>query len=186
MTKIIPAIFLVLLAPSILNAQIEQPKPLTFQNHLISLENYQPPTWRLKRSYAYRSKQELSNIMSSSLRLGAEYPLLGLNYERLLNPNLGLEASIAMFGAFAGANVYYPSFQPGKIAFKLGVMHGAIWEFYSGSEATTYIPIGLSYFTNRISYLSNRSYVLSLDCGPLWVKYDNVAPGFSVKLGWAF
>jgi hypothetical protein len=186
MTKIIPAIFLVLLAPSILNAQIEQPKPLTIQNHLISLENYQPPTWRLKRSYGYRSKQELSNIMSSSLRLGAEYPLLGLNYERLLNPNLGLEASIAMFGAFAGANVYYPSFQPGKIAFKLGVMHGAIWEFYGGFEATTYIPIGLSYFTNRISYLSNRSYVLSLDCGPLWVKYDNVAPGFSVKLGWAF
>ena len=186
MTKIIPAIFLVLLAPSILNAQIEQPKPLTIQNHLISLENYQPPTWRLKRSYGYRSKQELSNIISSSLRLGAEYPLIGLNYERLLNPNLGLEASIAMFGAFAGANVYYPSFQPGKIAFKLGVMHGAIWEFYGGFEATTYIPIGLSYFTNRISYLSNRSYVLSLDCGPLWVKYDNVAPGFSVKLGWAF
>lgn len=186
MTKIIPAIFLVLLAPSILNAQIEQPNPLTIQNHLISLENYQPPTWRLKRSYGYRSKQELSNIMSSSLRLGAEYPLIGLNYERLLNPNLGLEASIAMFGAFAGANVYYPSFQPGKIAFKLGVMHGAIWEFYGGFEATTYIPIGLSYFTNRISYLSNRSYVLSLDCGPLWVKYDNVAPGFSVKLGWAF
>jgi hypothetical protein len=91
-----------------------------------------------------------------------------------------------LFGAFAGANVYYPSFQPGKIAFKLGVMHGAIWEFYTGYEATTYIPIGLSYFTNRISYLSNRSYVLSLDCGPLWVKYDNVAPGFSVKLGWAF
>ncbi|MGA1666921.1 MAG: hypothetical protein ACO39U_08070 [Bacteroidia bacterium] len=179
MTKIIPAIFLVLLAPSILNAQIEQPKPLTIQNHLISLENYQPPTWRLKRSYGYRSKQELSNIMSSSLRLGAEYPLIGLNYERLLNPNLGLEASIAMFGAFAGANVYYPSFQPGKIAFKLGVMHGAIWEFYGGFEATTYIPIGLSYF-------SNWRYVLSLDCGPLWVKYDNVAPGFSVKLGWAF
>ena len=185
MTKIIPAIFLVLLAPSILNAQIEQPIPLTIQNHLISLENYQPPTWRLKRSYGYRSKQELPNIMSLSLRLGAEYPLLGLNYERLLNPNLGLEASIAMFGAFAGANVYYPSFQPGKIAFKLGVMHGAIWEFYGGL-ATTYIPIGLSYFTNRISFLSNKSFVLSLDCGPLWVKYGYVAPGFSVKLGWAF
>jgi hypothetical protein len=177
MTKIIPAIFLVLLAPSILNAQIEQPKPLTIQNHLISLENYQPPTWRLKRSYGYRSKQELSNIMS--LRLGTEVPLFGLNYERLLNPNLGLEASIPLFGAFAGANVYYPSIQPGKIAFKLGVMHGAIWEFYGGFEATTYIPIGLSYF-------SNWRHVLSLDCGPLWGKYTTYDPFFSVKLGWAF
>jgi len=176
MTKIIPAIFLVLLAPSILNAQIEQPKPLTIQNHLISLENYQPPTWRLKRSYGYRSKQELSNIMS--LRLGTEVPLFGLNYERLLNPNLGLEAS-ALFGAFAGANVYYPSIQPGKIAFKLGVMHGAILGFFTASEATTYLPIGLSYF-------SNWRYVLSLDCGPLWGTYPNVTPGFSVKLGRAF
>jgi hypothetical protein len=177
MTKIIPAIFLVLLAPSILNAQIEQPKPLTIQNHLISLENYQPPTWRLKRSYGYRSKQELSNIMS--LRLGTEVPFFGYNYERLLNPNLGLEASIPLFGAFAGANLYYPSIQPGKIAFKLGVMHGAIWEFFGGFEATTYIPIGLSYF-------SNWRYVLSLDCGPLWGTYPNVTPGFSVKLGRAF
>jgi hypothetical protein len=178
MTKIIPAIFLVLLAPSILNAQVEQPKPLTIQNHLISLENYQPPTWRLKRSYGYRSKQELSNIMSLSLRLGEEVFLLGFNYERLLNPNLGLEASIALFGAYAGANVYYPSIQPGKIAFKLGIMPGVIWEFFSGFEATTYIPIGLSYF-------SNWRYVLSLDCGPLWVGYD-YTPGFSVKLGRAF
>jgi hypothetical protein len=113
-----------------------------------------------------------------SLRLGTEAPLFGLNYERLLNPNLGLEAS-ALFGAFAGANVYYPSIQPGKIAFKLGVMHGAIWEFFGGFEATTYIPIGLSYF-------SNWRYVLSLDCGPLWGTYPNVTPGFSVKLGRAF
>jgi len=114
-----------------------------------------------------------------SLRLGTEVPFFGLNYERLLNPNLGLEASIAMFGAFAGANVYYPSIQPGKIAFKLGVMHGAIWEFYTGFEATTYIPIGLSYF-------SKWRYVLSLDCGPVWGKYTTYDPFFSVKLGRAF
>ena len=123
-------------------------------------------------------KTELSNIIS--LRLGFVLPFIGINHERLLSPNLGLEASIGFIGASAGANVYFPSIKPGKIGFKTGLTQGVLINPLAGVETSTYIPIG-------ISYLAKSSFVLSIDCGPqYWYSDQDLSPGFSAKIGKAF
>ena len=121
---------------------------------------------------------ELSNIISA--RLGFIFPFIGINYERLLSPNVGLEASIGLIGVSAGTNVYFPSIKPGKIGFKTGLTQGVIISIFSGVETSTYIPIG-------INYLSKSRYVLSVDFGPqYWYGDKEFLPGFSVKIGKAF
>ena len=123
-------------------------------------------------------KTELSNIIS--LRLGFVLPFIGVNYERLLSPNLGLEASIGFIGASAGANVYFPSIKPGKIGFKTGITQGVMIFPLLGVETSTYLPLG-------ISYLTKSSFVLSIDCGPqYWYTDQEFLPGFSAKIGKAF
>jgi hypothetical protein len=123
-------------------------------------------------------KTEKMNIISA--RLGFIFPFVGVNYERLLNPNLGLEASIGFIGVSTGANVYFPSIKPGKIGFKTGVTQGLIIFPFAGVETSTYLPIG-------INYLSKSSFVLGVDFGPqYWYGDKEVLPGFSVKIGKAF
>jgi hypothetical protein len=123
-------------------------------------------------------KTELTNIISA--RFGFVFPFIGINYERLLSPNLGLEASIGFIGASAGVNVYFPSIKPGKIGFKTGLTQGVLINPLEGVETSTYIPIG-------ISYLAKSSFVLSIDCGPqYWYSDQDFLPGFSAKIGKAF
>jgi hypothetical protein len=123
-------------------------------------------------------KTELSNIIS--LRLGFVLPFIGINYERLLTPNIGLEASIGLIGASAGANVYFPSIKPGKIGFKTGLTQGVMIFPFLGIETSTYLPFG-------INYLSKSCYVLSIDVGPqYWLSYKDLSPGYTVKIGKLF
>ena len=121
---------------------------------------------------------ELLNIIS--IRLGFVFPLIGINYERLLTPNIGLEASIGFLGVSAGANVYFPSVKPGKIGFKIGLTQGVNINLFSGIETSTYLPIG-------INYLAKNSFVFNIDVGPqYWYGDKELLPGFSIKIGKAF
>lgn len=121
---------------------------------------------------------ELLNIIS--VRLGFVFPFIGINYERLLTPNIGLEASIGVLGVSAGANVYFPSIKPGKIGFKTGLTQGVNVDPNGGIEMSTYVPFG-------INYLANNSFVFSFDVGPqYWYANKDFLPGFSVKIGKAF
>lgn len=123
-------------------------------------------------------KTELSNIISA--RLGFVFPSIGINYERLLSPNLGLEASIGFIGASAGVNAYFPSIKSGRIGFKTGLTQAVSINPLVGVETSTYIPIG-------INYLAKSSFVLSIDFGPqYWYGDKEFLPGFSVKIGKAF
>jgi|GEM_PF-1159325 len=137
-------------------------------------------------------KTEFRNIIS--WRLGYIYPVIGINYERLLSPNLGLEATIGLIGASAGVNVYFPSIRPGKIVFKTGLNRGVSMGF-NGLQKATYLPIG-------INYLFKGSFVLGVDFGLLHESEDFIPDfsnanfpnayfsdfegGFSIKLGKAF
>ena len=121
---------------------------------------------------------ELSNVITA--RFGFVFPFIGINYERLLSPNVGIEASIGLIGVSAGANVYFPSIKPGKIGFKTGLNQGVSINPLAGVETSTYLPIG-------INYLSKSHYVLSFDFGPqYWYVDEEFLPGFSVKIGKAF
>jgi hypothetical protein len=122
-------------------------------------------------------KTESLNIIS--VRLGLVYPFIGINYERLLNPNIGLEASIGFLGVSAGANVYFPSIKPGKIGFKTGIIQGVNHNIFD-IGISTYVPFGFNYLTkNKI--------VFSFDVGPqYWHHHEEFFVGFSLKLGKAF
>ena len=104
---------------------------------------------------------------------------MGGSYERLLSPNLGLEASIGLFGASTGVNVYLPAIKPGKLAFKTGLTYGIMIGFWS-NETSIYVPFG-------ISYLSRSNFVLSVDASPIGYGYLGENEGaFTVKIGKAF
>jgi hypothetical protein len=121
---------------------------------------------------------ELSNIIG--IRLGLIYPLIGISYERLLSPNIGLEASIGFLGVSLGSNVYFPSLKPGKIGFKTGITQGVNHNLLAGIGKSTYLPFG-------INYLSQDSFVFSIDGGPqYWYHDKEFLPGFSIKIGKAF
>jgi hypothetical protein len=126
-----------------------------------------------------REKQtELLNVVSA--RVGFVFPLVGVAYERLLNPNVGLEASIGFIGASAGVNAYFPSIKPRKIGFKIGLAQGVNITPLAGIETSTYLPVG-------INYLSRRGFVLGIDLGPqYWYIDEEFLVGFSLKVGKAF
>lgn len=124
------------------------------------------------------SATDEKNIVSA--RAGFVFPLAGLGYERLLSPNLGLEATIGFIGASAGANVYLPAMKPGKLGFKTGYTYGVMLFPLVGVLTSSYVPIGLN-------YLSRRNFVLSVDAGPqYWYENRDYLIGFSVKVGKAF
>ena len=118
------------------------------------------------------------NIVSA--RAGFVFPLAGLGYERLLSPNLGLEATIGFIGASAGANVYLPAMKPGKLGFKTGFSYGVMVIPMIAVMTSAYVPIGLN-------YLSRSNFVLSVDAGPqYWYSDGDYLLGFSVKVGRVF
>ena len=118
------------------------------------------------------------NIVSA--RAGFVFPLAGLGYERLLSPNLGLEATIGFIGASAGANVYLPAMKPGKLGFKTGFTYGLMILPLAGVLTSAYVPIG-------INYLARSNFVLSVDAGPqYWYSDGDYLLGFSVKVGRVF
>ena len=121
---------------------------------------------------------ELLNIVS--VKLGYVSPFIGINYERLVNSHLGLEASIGILGVSAGANVYFPSIKPDKFGFKTGLTQGVSVFPLIGVEMSTYMPFG-------INYLSKGSFVFGLDAGPqYWYDNKEFSAGFSIKMGKAF
>jgi hypothetical protein len=124
------------------------------------------------------SAPDEKNIVSA--RAGFVFPLAGLGYERLLSPNLGLEATIGLIGASAGANLYLPAMKPGKLGFKTGFAYGVMVFPLVGVLTSAYVPIGMN-------YLSRRNFVLSVDAGPqYWYGERDYLIGFSVKVGKVF
>ena len=124
------------------------------------------------------SATDLRNIISA--RAGFVFPLAGLAYERLLSPNLGLEATLGLIGASAGANVYLPAMKPGKLGFKTGFTYGLMILPLAGVLTSAYVPIG-------INYLTRSNFVLSVDAGPqYWYSDGDYLLGFSVKVGRVF
>ena len=124
------------------------------------------------------SATDEKNIVSA--RAGFVFPLAGLGYERLLSPNLGLEATIGFIGASAGANVYLPAMRPGQLGFKTGFSYGVMVIPMIAVMTSAYVPIGLN-------YLSRSNFVLSVDAGPqYWPNDRDYLLGFSVKVGKAF
>lgn len=120
---------------------------------------------------------DLKNIFSA--KGGFIYFLGGISYERLLSPNLGLEASIGLLGASTGVNVYLPAIKPRKLAFKTGLTYGIMIEWWS-NEKSIYVPFG-------ITYLSRNNFVLSVDASPIGYGYLGENEGaFTVKIGRAF
>ena len=118
-------------------------------------------------------------------RVSSVFGYLGVSYERLLIPNLGLEATIGLVGASVGANVYFPAIEPGKLAFRTGLTYGQttsleaiVWA--DGPSSTFYIPIGMN-------LLTRNDFFLSVDAGPQFLHLeDDYMFGFSVKIGRAF
>ena len=118
-------------------------------------------------------------------RVSSVFGYLGVSYERLFSPNLGLEATIGLVGASVGANVYFPAIEPGKLAFRTGLTYGQttsleaiIW--VDGPSSTFYIPIGMN-------LLTRNDFFLSVDAGPQFLHLeDDYMFGFSVKIGRAF
>ncbi len=122
-------------------------------------------------------KTRLRNIIY--FKLGVLDPWIGIGYERLLSPNIGVESTIGFLGISAGANVYFPSIKPEKIGFKSGLIHG--WSANPFDLSTKgYIPIG-------INYLTKSNFVFSVDAGPeYWYESGDVLVSFSLKAGKAF
>ena len=124
------------------------------------------------------SAPDEKNIVSA--RAGFVFPFASLGYERLLSPNLGLEATIGFIGASAGANLYLPAMKPGKLGFKTGFTYGVMVFPYVAVLTSAYVPIGMN-------YLSRSNFVLSVDAGPqYWYGERDYLIGFSVKVGKAF
>ncbi len=119
---------------------------------------------------------DVTSIVSG--RVGTSHEFWGINYEWLPSPNFSLEASIRFLGAAAGANVYFPAVESGKLAFRAGLSYGGMY-YWAGSETFVHIPIG-------ITYLTRKNFVLGVDVGPLLKKYDGNEGGLSVKIGRAF
>jgi hypothetical protein len=111
-------------------------------------------------------------------RFNSTLEFTGASFEWLPSPNFSLEASIKLFGAAAGVNVYFPAVEPGKLAFRAGLIYGAMY-YWAGSETFTHIPIG-------ITYLTRNNFVLGVDIGPFLKEYYGSGVGPSVKIGRAF
>ena len=111
-------------------------------------------------------------------RFNSTWEFTGASFEWLPSPNFSLEASIRLFGAAAGANVYFPAVEPGKLAFRAGLTYGVMY-YWAGSETFTHIPIG-------ITYLTRNNFVLGVDIGPFLKEYYGSGVGPSVKVGKAF
>ena len=111
-------------------------------------------------------------------RFNSTWEFTGASFEWLPSPNFSLEASIKLFGAAAGVNVYFPAVEPGKLAFRAGLIYGAMY-YWAGSETFTHIPIG-------ITYLTRNNFVLGVDIGPFLKEYNGSGVGPSVKIGRAF
>ncbi|PKP18054.1 MAG: hypothetical protein CVU05_14360 [Bacteroidetes bacterium HGW-Bacteroidetes-21] len=110
------------------------------------------------------------------LKLGFLDPWIGLGYERIIIPNLGLETSISLLGASLGPKLYFPAFSSGKIVFHTGVIHA--WGF-GGLKA--YVPMGFD-------AISSGGFIFSLNLGPqFWYENTNeVLFCMSLRLGKSF
>jgi hypothetical protein len=124
---------------------------------------------------------DVMNIVS--VMVGTSRQLFGISHERLYSPNFGLEASLRIlgiaFGIAAGANVYLPAIEPGKLAFRAGLNYGMMAYLFGYEENFAQIPIG-------ITYLTRNNLVLGVDAGPLWTNQGGIKLGLSVKIGKAF
>ena len=125
---------------------------------------------------------DVTRIVSGMV--GTLRQIYGISYEELYSPNFGLEGSlrilgIAAFGIAAGANVYLPAIEPGKLAFRAGLTYGRMAYLFGGEENFVHIPIG-------ITYLTRNNFVLGVDAGPHWTNFDGIKLGLSVKTGKAF
>ena len=61
---------------------------------------------------------------------GTTCAYVGISYERILTPELGLEARIGAWGASGGLNYYINGLQQGKVRFRTGA-HLGIGEGYT-------------------------------------------------------
>jgi hypothetical protein len=112
-----------------------------------------------------------------SAHIGVFDPWVGVYYERLLSPYLGVDVAIGLIGGSIGVKGYFPKVANGKASFYTGFSEGILLTI----GAKHYIPVGCS-------YLGNNGFRVSLDIGPQ-IYYDSgeeIQFGLSLKLGKSF
>ena len=117
------------------------------------------------------SKKTLKkNILSGSL-FGMT-PLIGIVYERLLSPYLGVDIGIGLPSAGMGFKFYIPQIRDNKWSLHVG----ASQHYFILLDATgwkTYFPIGLS-------HLKNNGFRISFDLGPQINWYENIGSNYNL------
>lgn len=125
-------------------------------------------------------KVSVKNIIS--LQLGWYDVMVGAVYERLINPNWGIEAGLGFLGVSAGTKFYFPAISKGHVSFHLGASESWGFDFWNGSSGMkTYIPLG-------VNLLTKKNFRYSLDAGPqIWHQENNeVLLSLSIRIGKAF
>ncbi|MFT5600898.1 MAG: hypothetical protein ACI9N1_001134 [Flavobacteriales bacterium] len=109
-------------------------------------------------------KTSKRNILSGSF-FGMT-PLIGITYERLLTPFLGIDVGIGLPSAGMGFKLYTPQIRDDKWNFHIGGSHHFFVFPWAGGWKT-YFPIGL----NR---MSGNGFRISIDLGPQISWHENI------------
>ena len=141
--------------------------------------------YRFSVDYEKIKKSEKSskkNILSGSF-FGMT-PLIGITYERLLTPFLGVDIGIGLPSAGVGFKLYTPQIRDDKWNFHIGGSHHFFVFPWAGGWKT-YFPIGL----NR---MSGNGFRISFDLGPQISWYENIGSNYTttfngnLRIGKAF
>jgi hypothetical protein len=155
----------------------------------MSVDQNISPWFGLKIGYRFGEDMEVvkeaeeasvKNILS--LQLGWYDVMIGAVYERLINPNWGLEAGLGFLGVSAGTKFYFPAITQGHVNFHVGASESWGFDLWNGSSGMkTYIPIG-------VNLLTKKNFRYSLDAGPqIWHQENNeVLLSLSIRIGKAF
>lgn len=123
-----------------------------------------------KKEKVELAKTSKKNILSGSL-LGMT-PILGIVYERLITPFLGVDIGIGLPSLGAGVKLYFPQLRDNKLSFHVGASHHFFVMPWAGGWKT-YFPVG-------INYLSDTGFRISFDLGPKIDWYENIGSQYNV------
>lgn len=115
-------------------------------------------------------KTSKKNILSGSL-FGMT-PLIGITYERLLAPFLGIDLGVGLPSVGAGFKLYAPQIREDKWNLHIGASHHFFVFPWAGGWKT-YFPIGL----NR---MAENGYRISFDLGPQISWYENIGSNYNL------
>lgn len=128
-----------------------------------------------------REHTEFKNIIS--IQFGYFDVVLGVVYERLINPNWGIEAGLGLIGASIGTKLYFPAIINNHLGFHVGAVNSTgAFPWIGSTGFKTYFPIGINYLTHsgsRFSFDVGPQYWFNTDEESLW-------PGINIRFGKAF